>query len=67
MKSFLILMLLTLSAFAQQEASAVATACGPKAVKYEAKLDDSQHTPAQPEAGKALVSFIQDIGGVSAG
>jgi len=62
MKSALILMLLTLSAFAQQESTAVATACGSKDVKYEVKLDDSQHTLAQPEAGKALVYFIQDIG-----
>jgi len=65
MKSALVLMLLTLSAFAQQEAPAVAAACGPKDVKYEAKLDESQHALAQPEAGKALVYFIQDIGVVN--
>jgi hypothetical protein len=65
MKTVLVLMILTLSAFAQQEPTAVATACGPKDVKFEAKLDDSQHTLAQPEAGKALVYFIQDIGVVN--
>ena len=64
MKAVFILMLLTLSAFAQQEAP-VAAACGPKDVKFEAKLDDSQHTLAQPEAGKTLVYFIQDIGAVN--
>jgi hypothetical protein len=65
MKTVLILMLLTLSAVAQQEAPAIATACGSKDVKYEARLDESQHTLAQPEAGKALVYFIQDIGVVN--
>ena len=65
MRTVLILMLLTLSAFAQQEAPAVATACGPKDVKYDAKLDEFQHTLAPPEAGKALVYFIQDMGVVN--
>ncbi len=62
MTRVLVLMLLTVSAFAQQEAPVVAAACGPKDVRYEAKLDESQHPPAQPEPGKALVYFIQDIG-----
>jgi hypothetical protein len=65
MKTVLILMVLTLSAFAQQESGPVAAACGSKDIKYDAKLDDSQHTLAQPEAGKALVYFIQDIGVVN--
>jgi len=65
MKSVAIFMFLTLSAFAQQENGTVAAACGSKDIKYEAKLDESQHTPAPPEAGKALVYFIQDIGAVN--
>lgn len=65
MKSVAILMLLTLSAFAQQESGTVVAACGSKDIKYEAKLDESQHTLAKPDAGKALVYFIQDIGAVN--
>jgi uncharacterized protein DUF2846 len=65
MKSVFVLMLLTLSAFAQQETTPVAAACGSKDIKYEAKLEPSQHTPARPEPGKALVYFIQDIGVVN--
>jgi hypothetical protein len=65
MRSVVIFILLTLSAFAQQEFGTVVAACGSKDIKYEAKLDESQHTLAQPEAGKALVYFIQDIGAVN--
>lgn len=65
MGSVVIFVLLTLSAFAQQEFGPAVAACGSKDIKYEAKLDESQHTPAQPEAGKALVYFIQDIGAVN--
>jgi hypothetical protein len=66
-KSIFVLLLLTLSAFAQQESAAVAAAaaCGPKGANFDLKMDDSQHTLAQPEPGKALVYFIQDIGVVS--
>jgi hypothetical protein len=65
MKSLFVLMLLTLSAFAQQEPGAAAAACGPRKASFEVKLDESQHTLAEPEAGKALVYFIQDIGAVN--
>jgi hypothetical protein len=58
-------MLLTASAFAQQESVALAQACGPKSTSFNVKLDESQHTLAQPEPGKALVYFIQDIGAVN--
>lgn len=37
-------------------------ACGDLNVSMAVKLDDSQHTIAQPEAGKALIYFIQDTG-----
>ena len=63
MKSALVVMLLTLSAFAQQEPMPAATAaCGPGKAKFEVKLDESQHMLAEPEAGKALVYFVQDVG-----
>jgi hypothetical protein len=52
MRTVLILMLLTLSAFAQQEAPAGATACGAKDVKYDAKLDEFQHMLAPPKRGR---------------
>ena len=63
MKNILIPMILTLSAFAQDQSEPIAiAACGPKDAKFDAKLDDAQHTIAQPDSGKALVYFIQDIG-----
>lgn len=62
MKSIFVLLLFTLSAFAQQESTTAAAACGPKGANFDVKVDGSQHTLAQPEPGKALVYFIQDIG-----
>jgi hypothetical protein len=53
-----------MAAFAQDPAavSAAEAACGPKGVNFDVKDDNSQHTVGQPEAGKALVYVIQDIG-----
>jgi uncharacterized protein DUF2846 len=67
MRFALALLLFTLSAFAQDPAavSAAQAACGPKNVNFDVKNDDSQHTVGQPEAGKALVYVIQDIGAVN--
>jgi len=66
MKSVLLMMLLAVSALAQdQSAPVAAAACGPTKASFEVKLDESQHTLAQPESGKALVYFIQDIGVVN--
>ena len=66
MKSALVLLLLAVSAFAQEQSATVAAAaCGPKDAKIDVKLDESQHTLSQPETGKALVVFIQDIGVVN--
>jgi hypothetical protein len=65
MRSALILMLLAVSAFAQQESGALAAACGPRSTSFNVKRDESQHSHAQPEAGKALVYFVQDIGEVN--
>lgn len=62
MKSALVVMLLAVSAFAQQESGAVAAACGPKDASFDVKLDESQHALAHPESGKALVYFVQDVG-----
>jgi hypothetical protein len=57
-------MVLAVSAFAQEQPSAVPAACGPKGA-FDVKLDQSQHALAQPEPGKARVYFVQDIGAVS--
>ncbi|MGB7281024.1 MAG: hypothetical protein WBE13_02085 [Candidatus Acidiferrum sp.] len=69
MRAALILFLLASPALAQQKpATPVApSACGPDNVRYEVKLDKSQHALAQPEPGKALVYFIQDKGPQSFG
>jgi hypothetical protein len=54
----------TTVAFAQDSAaiSAAEVACGPKGVNFDVKDDNSQHTVAQPPAGKATVYVIQEIG-----
>ena len=65
MRSALVLMLLTVPAFAQQEPMPATSACGSAKTKFEVKLDESQHTLAEPEAGKALVYFVQDVGAVN--
>jgi len=59
--------LFTLAAFAQDPAalSAAQAACGPKGVNFDVKDDNSQHTVGQPEAGKALIYVIQDIGALN--
>jgi len=59
--------LLTMAAFAQDPAavSAAEAACGPGNVKFDVKDDDSQHTVGQPEAGKALVYVVQDVGAIN--
>jgi hypothetical protein len=58
----ILVLLFTTSVFAQNQPAAVGASCGPKNVTFIVKDDNSQHTLAQPEAGKALVYFIQDIG-----
>jgi hypothetical protein len=65
MRSALILMFLAVSAFGQQESGALAAACGPKNTSFNVKRDESQHTLAQPDSGKAVVYFVQDIGEVN--
>ncbi len=67
MRAALALILFTISALAQQPAavSAAEAACGPGNERFDVKNDSSQHTVDQPEAGKALVYVIQDIGSVN--
>jgi hypothetical protein len=55
-------MLLAISAFVQGQSAGLPSACGPEKVSFKVKLDDTQHTLAQPEPGKARVYFIDDAG-----
>lgn len=61
MKILLLLLFFTVSAYAQDATSAALTACGLKGAQASMTLDKTQHTPAQPGPGKALVYFIQDV------
>jgi hypothetical protein len=67
MRTALALILLASTAFAQDPAavSAAQAACGPKGVNFDVKDDNSQHAVGQPEASKALVYVIQDLGLIS--
>jgi hypothetical protein len=67
MRAALALVLFAIAALAQDTpaVSASEAACGPSNVKLDVKNDDSQHTVGQPEAGKALVYVIQEIGSVN--
>jgi hypothetical protein len=60
MKAFLLVLLLTGSAFAQSEATSLTAGCGPRAVSFQVRTDKKQHPLASPEPGKALVYIIQD-------
>lgn len=62
MKTALVLLALALSAFAQEEYSIPAPACGPRSTNFDVKRDETQHTLTPPEPGKARVYFIQDMG-----
>lgn len=62
MKSAIAVLLFAVSAVAQNSSAVVPAACGSIGVSYDVKLDDSQHTLAQPEPGMARVYFIQDSG-----
>jgi len=55
-------MLFAVSAFAQLPSAASTAVCGPETVSFKVKLDESQHTLAQPDPGKARVYFLQDAG-----
>src|ERR1017187_3407487 len=62
MKVALAVLFLSVSAVAQTKATGAADACGPRDVVFDVKTDNSQHTLAQPEAGKALVYIIDKSG-----
>ena|ERR1700732_1220173 len=61
MRSILLLFLVA-SAASAQSAPGVATApgCGASDVSYSVETDKNQHPFAKPDAGKALVYFVQD-------
>jgi Protein of unknown function (DUF2846) len=48
--------------FSQTQLASALAACGESTVSMAVNLDDKQHALAQPETGKALIYFIQDIG-----
>jgi len=62
MKAVLAMLLLTLSVFAQSKTTgtAVSPGCGPTNVTFKVKTDKRQHPVTEPDAGKALVYFLQD-------
>ena len=64
MKTALMIFLFASGIFAQSAppatASAVAPGCGPATENFEVKSSGSSHPVIQPEAGKALVYFLQD-------
>jgi Protein of unknown function (DUF2846) len=62
MKIALVALLFAASALAQGPPAALPAACGPASVNFKVNLNADRHTRGQPEAGKALVYFIQDDG-----
>ena len=62
MKHAVAFLLLAAPALGQNQPATAASACGPKDVIFDVKQDNSQHTLAQPESGKALVYIIQERG-----
>jgi hypothetical protein len=62
MRTALVFFLLASPAFAQDKPAdtAVAPGCGAEDSKYDVKTDKGQHPMTQPDAGKALVVFIED-------
>jgi len=62
MKAALVLLLLASPAFAQDKLTdtAVAPGCGADDSKYDVTTNKTQHPLTQPDAGKALVVFIED-------
>lgn len=62
MKTALVFLLLASPVFAQAQIteSAAAPGCGAEKAKFDVKTDKSRHPMIQPDAGQALVVFIQD-------
>lgn len=59
MRTIVLVALIAASVLTQGQ---TATSCGPEKASFDVKLDASQHLPAQPDSGKALIYFIQDFG-----
>jgi hypothetical protein len=62
MRAALLILLLPLSVFAQNQSAPVDAACGPQNVTFKAQQGAAPLAPALPETGKALVYFIHDDG-----
>ncbi|HEY6302873.1 MAG TPA: hypothetical protein VIX14_07380 [Terriglobales bacterium] len=62
MRFALVTLLFVASAFAQIPPAPSGAACGPENVSFKVELDESQHTLAQPDPGKARVYFFHDAG-----
>ena len=62
MRFIVLAMLFAASASAQAPPVASPSACGHENVSFKVKLDESQHTLAQPDPGKARVYFVHDAG-----
>lgn len=58
--ALLFLMTFSILAQAQTDQARVAPSCGPDKVKFEVKTGKGLHEVKQPDAGKALVYFIED-------
>jgi hypothetical protein len=64
MKSAYVVLLLAASAFAQDRAAieAAQSACGSASVTFNVKIDEAHHPTPEPDADKALIYVIEDLG-----
>jgi hypothetical protein len=62
MKIVALVLFFAASAFGQAAPVGSTAACGRDNINFKVKLDQTQHTLAAPEAGKALVYFFHDAG-----
>jgi hypothetical protein len=62
LKTTLLIFLMASSVLAQAQTreARLAPSCGPDAVKFEVKTEKNPHGMGQPDAGKALVYFLED-------
>jgi hypothetical protein len=67
MKEVFLLAMFVMLPVAQAQSPVFPAACGASDVKFDVKLDKSQHTLAQPVTGKALVYFFEDDNGPTFG
>lgn len=62
MRMFVLAMFITSLALAQAAPPSPTLACGHENVSFKVSLDESQHTLAPPDPGKARAYFIHDAG-----